>query len=95
LGEEEVWRVWLVEGTFLGGWRGVLTSSVFIVSYPLRLTVLTSLSSLKEPLAFIFFGLEERDICGKERKILGIKQSNKSLVTEFPYGKIKQSSDFW
>jgi len=51
-----------VDGPFAAPRRGVLTSSVFRASYPLRLTVCTILSSLKPPFALIFFGLEESDM---------------------------------
>jgi len=75
LEEDEVWLRWLVEGPFFTPRRGVLISSVFMVSCPLRLTVWTILSSRKVPLALIFFGLEESDIVGTWENFSANKQS--------------------
>lgn len=59
---EEDWPVSIVNDSFFEPLRGVLTSSVFIASTPLRLTVWTSFSSRTAPFAFTFFGREENDI---------------------------------
>ena len=95
MGEDESWWVWLVDGPFFGPRRGVLTSSVFIISFPLRVTVWTSLSSLNLPLALIFFGFEASDIVGTPDNFGMNKQSSSfyspSLHMETP---LSSNSDF-
>lgn len=61
---EEVWFSRLDEDARWDSRRGVLTSSVFNVSAPRRLTDCTILSSRTVPLAFTFLDLEAKDIMG-------------------------------
>lgn len=85
VGEDEMLLGWLVDGPFFVPTLGVLTSSVFMVLYPLRVTVCTTLSSRKVPFALIFFGLEENDI---ERTWETFCQNRQQLdlLAESPYG---------
>jgi hypothetical protein len=73
-GEEE-WLRGVVGSDFLEQPCGVLTSSALKVSEPLRLIDWTSLSSETVPFFLIFFGLEERDIVGREKPTWINKQS--------------------
>jgi len=59
IGEEE-WLCWPVDDG--PPCFGVLTSSVFIVWAPRRLTECTSFNSRTVPFGLTFFGLEDRDI---------------------------------
>lgn len=80
LGEEE--GCWL-DDAFCEPWRGVLTSSVFRLSVPRRVTVCTSLSSRTLPFGTIFLGLEERDIVGNCQQV----RTNWNVLGMSPYGR--------
>ena len=85
MGEDEGWWVWLVDGPFFGPRCGVLTSSVFMILFPFRVTVWTSFSSLNLLFALIFFGFEASDIVRTRDNFSMNKTFH--LFTESPYGK--------